>query len=171
MFTFNIGQKVRVKNDAGAYAGVSGVVIAQFTRGLTSPALYYKVNLDPYGEAEYGQDELELLAPLPQETQEALPAPDPMRQPASDTATKLLRWLELETEVNRLKERLQKAQVELDGAVRDLGAHLCPPNAKVDEYFHIWVGDSMVRTKLLDSPGDKRYIVVPYYKGKNWGRW
>lgn len=78
--------------------------------------------------------------------------------------TKITRWKFTTEEVADLKRRLNKAQCELANAESDLAKWLLPDDAKANETFCIWYGDSLVQAKCENGSSS----VELRTRGKNW---
>lgn len=65
------------------------------------------------------------------------------------------RWHRASQHLDRTRSQVNKAELELHNAENDLGKHLCPPDAEINEEFSMWV-----HTEELGMLEKERLVVV-----------
>lgn len=85
-------------------------------------------------------------------------------QVTKDGEAKIKRWKFAAQEVAALKNRLNKAGCELENSESDLAKWLLPDDARANETFCVWYGDSLVSARQENGNAS----VSLRTRGKSW---
>jgi hypothetical protein len=87
-------------------------------------------------------------------------------QVTKDGEEKIKRWKAAEKEVAALEQRLNRAKTEQANATVDLAKWLLPKDARANETFCVWYGDSLIAAK--SENGSERVWLRT--KGQTWDK-
>jgi hypothetical protein len=74
------------------------------------------------------------------------------------------RWQAADKGLNAAKSNLSKAECELSNSTRELAKWLMPFDAKINESFSVWYGDSLI---TAEKTGDHAYVISVRTRGRS----